>query len=146
MRATAEPLLPFDLDLEVRVQGLCLEAARRGLLRSAHDCSRGGLAVALAECCIEGGHGLDGSDVAIGGRLDAALFGEAPSRIVVSTADGDGLAALARERNVPLAPLGRVGGQRLLLGTALDAAVDDLRRLYEEALPRALGEESAASV
>ncbi|MCH7511545.1 MAG: phosphoribosylformylglycinamidine synthase II, partial [Chloroflexi bacterium] len=136
----------IDLDLEVRVQGLCLEAARRGLLRSAHDCSRGGLAVALAECCIEGGHGLDGSEVAIGGRLDAALFGEAPSRIVVSTADGDGLAALARERDVPLAPLGRVGGQRLLLGTALDAAVDDLRRLYEEALPLALGEESAAGV
>ncbi len=132
----------IDLDLEVRVQGLCLEAGRRGLLRSAHDCSRGGLAVALAECCIEGGHGLDGSDVAIGGRLDAALFGEAPSRIVVSTADGDGLAALAREREVPLTALGRVGGQRLLLGTALDAAVDDLRRLYEEALPRALGEDA----
>ena len=136
----------IDLDLEVRVQGLCLEAARRGLLRSAHDCSRGGLAVALAECCIEGGHGLDGPDVAIGGRLDAALFGEAPSRIVVSTADGDGLAALAHERDVPLTALGRVGGQRLLLGTALDATVDDLRRVYEEALPLALGTGGADDV
>ncbi len=134
----------IDLDLEVRIQGLCLEAARRGLLRSAHDCSRGGLAVALAECCTEGGHGLEGSGVAIGGRLDAALFGEAPSRIVASTADGDALAALASERDVPLAPLGRVGGQRLLLGTALDAAVDDLRRVYEEALPRALEETAEA--
>ncbi|MCH8900907.1 MAG: hypothetical protein IIC88_01250, partial [Chloroflexi bacterium] len=64
----------------------------------------------------------------------------------VSTADGDGLAALAREREVPLTALGRVGGQRLLLGTALDAAVDDLRRLYEEALPLALGEDVADDV
>ncbi|MDP3769198.1 MAG: phosphoribosylformylglycinamidine synthase subunit PurL, partial [Dehalococcoidia bacterium] len=65
----------IDLDLEVRVQRLCLEAARRGLVRSAHDCSHGGLAVALAECAIEGGRGLDARGLAIAGRVDAALFG-----------------------------------------------------------------------
>ena len=137
----------IDLDLEVRVQKLCLEATQRGLLRSAHDCSRGGLAVALAECCthlpdgqVEGGFGLQAPDVSIEGRLDAALFGEAPSRIVVSTAQGEALAALARERDVPLVRLGRVGGDRLLLGKKLDLPVAELRRAYEEGLPRALGE------
>ena len=48
----------LDLDIERGVQAFVREAARRGLLRSAHDCSEGGLAVALAECCIAGGIGF----------------------------------------------------------------------------------------
>ncbi|MCH8995406.1 MAG: hypothetical protein IH959_10660 [Chloroflexi bacterium] len=137
----------IDLELEKRVQRLCLEAARRRLLKSAHDCSRGGLAVALAECCtrppdgqVEGGHGLDGRDVAIEGRLDAALFGEGASRIIVSTAESEALEGLAREHDVPLLRLGRVGGDRLILGSILDATVADLHDAYERGLPRALGE------
>ena len=136
----------IDLDLEVKVQRLCLEASRRGLLKSAHDCSRGGLAVALAKCCMQDGRGLDAPDTGISGRLDAALFGEAPSRIIVSTSDGEALTALAREHGAPLVRLGRVAGDRLVLGAApgtgpsgLDVAVDELRRAYEEGLPRALG-------
>ena len=132
----------IDLDLEVRVQRLCLEAARRGLLKSAHDCSRGGLAVALAECCIERGRGLAAFEAAVAGRQDAALFGEAPSRIVVSTADSEALETLAAEQQAPLMRLGRVGGDRLVLGALLDISVDDLRRAYEEGLPLALGEAS----
>ncbi len=134
----------IDIDLEARVQDVCLEAARRGLLRSAHDVSRGGLAVALAECCIAGDLGLDASGVTIEGRLDAALFGEAPSRIVVSTAQGDALRELAREREMPLLLLGPAAGGRLALGALVDVAVDDLRRAYEEGLPRALGDSRLA--
>jgi phosphoribosylformylglycinamidine synthase len=129
----------IDLDLEVRVQRLCLAAARDRLLASAHDCSRGGLAVALAECCIAGGRGLDARDAAIEGRLDAALFGEAPSRIVVSTRAAAALAALAREHNVPLLRLGRVAADRLKLGTGVDCPVEELRSAYENGLPAALG-------
>jgi phosphoribosylformylglycinamidine synthase II len=129
----------IDLDLEVRVQRLCLAAARAGLLASAHDCSRGGLAVALAECCIASGRGLDAREVAIEGRLDAALFGEAPSRIIATTRDASALEALAREHNLPLLRLGRVAGDRLALGTQIDIAIADLQRVYEEGLPRALG-------
>ncbi|MCH7953996.1 MAG: hypothetical protein IIC25_08905 [Chloroflexi bacterium] len=128
----------IDLDLEVRLQKLCLEAARRGLLRSAHDTSRGGLAVTLAECCIESGLGLEASGVGIEGRRDAALFGETPSRIVVSTRQPDELASLARERDVPLMPLGRVAGDRLALAGEIDVPVSELERAFEEALPRAL--------
>lgn len=135
----------IDLDLEGRVQRVCLEAARRGLLRSAHDCSSGGLAVALAECCIQCGRGLDATDAAIEGRLDGALFGEAPSRIVVSTGEAGELVSLAGEHGVPLLRLGSVASERLVLGSCLDVAVEDLRRGYEEGLPRALGEPTGAA-
>ncbi len=128
----------IDLDLEVRLQRLCLEAARRGLLRSAHDTSRGGLAVALAECCIESGLGLAGSDAVIEGRRDTALFGASPSRIVVSTSQLEELISLAIERDVPVFSLGRVAGDRLTLGGEIDVAVSELGQTYEEALPRAL--------
>jgi phosphoribosylformylglycinamidine synthase len=129
----------IGLDLEVRVQRTCLDAARRGLLKSAHDCSRGGLAVALAECCIAHGRGLDASGVRVDGRVDAALFGEAASRIVVSTRDGAALEALAREEGVPLLRLGVVLGDGLSIADLIDVSVEDLQREYEEGLPRALG-------
>ena len=129
----------LDLELEVRLQKLCLEAGRTGLLESAHDCSRGGLAVALAECCIDPALGLSAPDVAVSGRLDAALFGEAPSRIVVSTRDGARLEALAAEHDVPCLELGTVSGDRLVLGDVIDVAVADMRDAYEGGLPRALG-------
>jgi len=129
----------IDLDLEVRLQKLSLEAARGGLLSSAHDCSRGGLAVALAGCCFPNGLGLDASGVAIEGRLDAALFGEAPSRIVVSTGRAEELARLAEEHDVPLLRLGVVGGERLAIAGEIDALVADLEAAYEDGLPRALG-------
>ncbi len=128
----------IDLDLEVHVQRLCLEAAHHGLLKSAHDCSRGGLAVALAECCIAGERGLDAGAVAIEGRLDAALFGEAPSRIVVSTEQPDALEALASGHGVPIARLGRVTGDRLAFADAIDASIAELSASYEGGLLAAL--------
>ena len=130
----------IDLALEVRLQRACLEAIRRGLLRSAHDCSHGGLAVTLAESCIAGGRGLDAASRALSGRLDVALFGEAPSRIVVSCAPAarDELEALAAAHDVTLTRLGVVSGDRLCLGPHIDLPVSDLARIYEEGLPRAL--------
>ncbi|MCI0856056.1 MAG: phosphoribosylformylglycinamidine synthase subunit PurL, partial [Chloroflexi bacterium] len=130
----------IDLELEVRLQKLCLEAGRAGLLKSAHDCSRGGLAVALAECCFPTGLGIGASGVPIEGRLDAALFGEAPSRIVVSTRNAASLQALAAEHEVPIFKLGTVSGDRLVVGDALDVAVAEMRDEYEAGLPRALGQ------
>ena len=130
----------IDLDLEVRVQRACLDAIREGVLKSAHDCSAGGLAVALAECCIDGGRGFDGSVASVGGRLDAALFGEAQSRIIVSCAPAAAAALVeaARKNDVPLTPLGRVAGDRLRLGDLLDVPVSELKRAYAEGLPNAL--------
>ncbi len=135
----------IDLDLEARVQRLVLEANARGLLHAAHDCADGGLAVALAECCLAGGVGLDASAADLGERLDAALFGEAQSRFVVATPDADGraaLEALAAETGVEAVALGVATGTgedaRLRLGP-LDASLSALREAHEGGLPRALG-------
>ncbi|MGA2285346.1 MAG: phosphoribosylformylglycinamidine synthase subunit PurL [Dehalococcoidia bacterium] len=128
----------IDLELEARVQNVCLEAISTGLLRSAHDCSQGGLAVALAESCISGAIGLRGETFATP-RLDAALFGEAQSRIVVSCPPGrkDELEALARRQNVPLTFLGLVGGDHLTLPGALDVPLPELTNAYARGLPNA---------
>ncbi|GAI51621.1 unnamed protein product, partial [marine sediment metagenome] len=74
----------IDLDLEKRVQSCCLKAIKQGVVSSAHDCANGGLAITLAESCLRRGLGFKGERWQFGDRLDAALFGEAQSRIVVS--------------------------------------------------------------
>ena len=129
----------INLELEAKAQRLCRRAIDQGLLKSAHDCADGGLAVCLAESCITGGIGLTG-EFSLQGRWDAALFGETQSRIVVSLAT-EALArfeALASEEDVPWARLGEVGGGSLLLPSLLDVAVDDLRSAWEGGLEEAL--------
>jgi len=126
-----------DLEAELRLQKLMLQLNTEGILLSAHDCSEGGLAVTLAESAILGDVGFEGS-VELVGRLDAALFGEAQGRIIVSVRDEAGrvdrLAALAAEHGVPLASLGRtVAGGTFTLGPAT-MTVAALREAYETAL------------
>ena len=125
--------------MEAKVQRLCRRAIDQGLLKSAHDCADGGLAVCLAESCIAGDIGFRG-DFSLQGRWDAALFGEAQSRIVVSLATEAlaGFEALASEEDVPWARLGEVGGPGLSLPSLLDVAVDDLRSAWEGGLEEAL--------
>ena len=109
---------PLDLDRERVVQAACLAAIEAGCVRSAHDCAEGGLAVTLAECCITGPTRL-GAEVSLESaeRLDALLFGEAPSRIVLSVAPPEWtrLERIVSEWAVPVTVLGRVGGHRLTI-------------------------------
>ncbi len=114
----------IHLDLERRVQEVCRQVIADGLVRSAHDCSDGGLAVALAESCILGGIGFRG--ILDAARWDAALFGEKQSRIVVSLdpADLPKLTDLVRSRGVPLLSLGRTGGARFVLRIGDEATND----------------------
>ncbi len=83
-KVTGRPA-PVDLDLEKLVQAACRHGIRQGWVRSAHDCSDGGLAVALAEACLSGGHGatlqIQSTQFQ---RWDQVLFGEGSSRILVS--------------------------------------------------------------
>ncbi|MGF1499511.1 MAG: phosphoribosylformylglycinamidine synthase subunit PurL [Elainellaceae cyanobacterium] len=76
-------------DLERRVQAACREGIQAGWVRSAHDCAEGGLAIALAECCLSGELGAEihlplGRDIS--DRWDTLLFGEGGARILVSVA------------------------------------------------------------
>ncbi len=130
----------IDLDLERRVQLTVLEGIRRGVIRSAHDCSEGGLAVALAECCIHGGLGFRDWSFEPGNRLDVALFGETQSRIVVSVSPGQfsRLQELARNFGVPLTKLGIVGGQRFTIKGVVDLPLSVLADAWRNGLARAL--------
>ena len=124
-----------DLAAEARLHDLVLAANDAGLLLSAHDCSDGGLAIALAECCLLGGHGFAG-EVAVEGRIDAALFGEGQGRILVSTRPeaGERLTALAAEHGVPLTRLGVTTDEGALRYGPIDADLGALREAWESGL------------
>jgi phosphoribosylformylglycinamidine synthase II len=129
----------LNLDDEKRLQQVLAESAAGRLLKSAHDCSDGGLAVALAECCIGTGRGLMGAEVDIvpdGVRKDFLLFGEDQSRAIVSAAasDGHSLMEIARKHQVPAAVIGRVGGERLVIGKEVDLAVSEMAQAYTRAI------------
>jgi phosphoribosylformylglycinamidine synthase len=125
----------IDIDAEGRLQRFLIDASEADLLRSAHDVSVGGLAVALAESCIDGDIGVVSS---YGGDA-VALFGESQSRVVVSCAAADrgGLESLAALHGVPIELLGDIGGDRLTMGE-LDLALSALRDAYESGMPTAL--------
>ncbi len=117
----------IDIEVEKRLQACLIRAIERGLLNSAHDCSDGGLAVALAESCILGNTGFKGN-LEVTGRLDAALFGEAQSRAVVSVNPRATrrLESLAFKYNIPVTRLGSVGGSRLIVKGYIDLSLDQV--------------------
>ncbi len=130
----------IDLELETKVQRVCRLAIERGLLKSAHDCSDGGLAVAIAESCIIGSVGFQG-DSDLPNRWDAALFGEDQSRIVASLEPGalPQLEAIAIEEGTPLMKLGIVEGDQFSFGGLVSAPVADLSNAWDNGLEKALG-------
>jgi phosphoribosylformylglycinamidine synthase subunit PurL len=148
----------LDLDLERNLQAFLVEAGARGLVESAQDVSGGGFAVALAEAAMWSGLGAKVRlHVASSPAVD--LFGESPSRVIVSATPRHAPAVelLARQHGLPVERLGVVGGTRLFVelagagatgaaeergssvADAIDVAVTDLTRAWEHGLPRALG-------
>jgi phosphoribosylformylglycinamidine synthase len=128
----------LDLAREAAVGKACRALVAAHLLRSAHDCSEGGLAVALAESCISGAHPV-GANIRLDDdlRADLLLFGEAPSRIVISypAAREADVRATVEKAGAPFTRLGLVGGTRLVIaarsGTLVDVPVADLRRAWQ---------------
>jgi len=108
----------LDYAKEKAVQAAVRALIRMGFVRSAHDCSEGGLAVALAECCMSG-EALFGAELdlsaALNGRADELLFNESQSRIVISVRRENASAALslAHWQGVPARRLGFIGGEDL---------------------------------
>ncbi len=128
----------LDLKREADLQNVLVAAAREGWLRSAQDCSDGGLAVAAAECTFLGrtcGGALLGAELDLASDLAPAalLFSETASRVLISVppADWDAVQELCARLEVPCAELGRTGGGALRLarrgGTMLAL---DVERLY----------------
>jgi phosphoribosylformylglycinamidine synthase II len=135
----------LDLDEAARLIEFLCDAAGERLLTSAHDCSDGGLIVALAECAILATHGPLGLDATVESETGAAaaLFAESQSRVIVSCAasDVEALSALAAKHDLPLARIGTVrdAQQRFIVragARTIDLEPGRMAEVYDAALPR----------
>jgi phosphoribosylformylglycinamidine synthase subunit PurL len=157
----------IDLSHEIKVQNAVRDLIQAGLVKSAHDCSEGGLAVALAECCFNPeklfGAEVDCSRRPVGdadrpsqlphpdaSHSEAAtvMFNESQSRIVISVApaDSDGVMSVLGQSDVPFEQLGRVGGDQLRIQVnekTFEWRIADLFDDWFNAIRRAVGEEES---
>jgi phosphoribosylformylglycinamidine synthase len=145
-----------DLESARTLHSALLGLIQSGLIRSAHDCSEGGLAVCLAECCISqciarNTPRLIGARVDLSGpafarapRLDALLFGETQNRVVVTCAPLDAVKVVERAKlmGVPAARIGTVGGDTLTVKTPQGECAAPVHALHDtwwNAIARAMG-------
>ena len=128
---------PCDLARESVLHDALLGLIATGAVKSAHDCAEGGLAVALAECCISqltarNTPRLTGASLDLGGldgvRVDALLFGESHGRVVITTSEAEAGAAIERAKllGVPAARIGIVNG-----GETLDIVIGETHFSWE---------------
>ncbi|HXV37537.1 MAG TPA: phosphoribosylformylglycinamidine synthase subunit PurL [Myxococcota bacterium] len=153
-RRGLEAGLPPAVDLahEKRLHELLAAGVARALIRSAHDVSDGGLAVALAECAIAGPDSTEGRrGVGAAIRLpctirpDALLFGESTGRVVATSGDAASLLELAKQLGVRAQRIGETGGARLSIAPLdgepwLDVELEQLQACWRRAIPRRLGD------
>jgi len=133
----------LDLDAELAVQSAALDLIAQGVVSAAHDCSDGGLAVAVAEMAIASGQGVNiEASMAAGLRRDVAWFGEAPSRILLAVPDDQFERAFAAPLASPvrLTPLGQFGGDGIRLGDDADIPVSAAQDAFQNALRDHQGE------
>jgi len=134
----------LDMDSEKRVHTAIREVIAQGLAESSHDLGDGGLAVALAECCAEG----TGASISLGTEMrpEFALFHEAPSRILISTASPEAVEKIAHDNNIECLRLGVTmkeklqisNGSRTTAAPWIDCRVEVLREVWENALENLL--------
>jgi phosphoribosylformylglycinamidine synthase len=141
----------IDLPHEIKIQSAVRDLIREGLVKSAHDCSEGGLAVALAECCFNPEE-LFGAKIALNANDTSAttvLFNESQSRIVISVAPEnlDNTMSILRDRDVPSQQLGQVGDNELHIKVndeSLAWAIADLYDNWWNSIRRLVESDSSA--
>lgn len=116
----------LDLDAAIEALAAVRGAVRGGGIASAHDIAEGGLAVALAECCLAGGIGAVVSLQAGAADLQSALFGEGPGGFLLSGPEQE----LRRISGAQVQIVGRVGGDRLLIEGALEVSLGEMERAH----------------
>ncbi|PWA13159.1 phosphoribosylformylglycinamidine synthase subunit PurL [Pueribacillus theae] len=130
----------IDLALEKKLLSAILSAIREGLVKSAHDLSEGGLAVAVAESCMSGEVGAS-IDLEIGLRPDFALFSESQSRILLSTSPdkADKLLRLIASRDLKVQTIGKVEGKTLNIAVngvrVIESQVRTLEAIWKDEIP-----------
>ena len=131
----------LNLETEKTLHDCMLRLTSKRLVQSAHDCSDGGLAVTLAECCFSPQAVQDkplGATIQLdsnGLRTDALLFGESPSRIVLSVAPGhaERVMSIASEHKVFARDIGTVGKDRLIIHVNEQPTIDmPVTELFEQ--------------
>ena len=135
----------LDLELEIAIQRAVLALARSRLIKSAHDLSEGGLAIALAESCILDPKKPMGARITIPAtiRPDFLLFGEDQSRILISasTTNAEPVQTLLRETNIPFQAIGEVQPNRLTINNHVNLPTTRLADLYYDSFPNAMTQE-----
>jgi phosphoribosylformylglycinamidine synthase len=145
------PLPHVDLPHEIKIQSAVRDLIREGLAKSAHDCSEGGLAVALAECCFNP-EKLFGAEIAVNAddtSANTVLFNESQSRVVISVAPEnlDNTMSMLRERDVPFQHLGKVGSDELRIQVNEETFAWPIADLYDDwwnSIRRVVGSDSSA--
>ena len=140
-----------DLAYEIKIQNAVRDLIRERLVNSAHDCSEGGLAVALAECCFNP-EKLFGAEIDLKADVTSAaiaLFNELQSRIVISVAPENlqKTISILQERQIPFQQLGKVGGDQLRIrvgGEKFSWPIADLRDDWWNSIRRLVESDSAA--
>ncbi|HEY3103055.1 MAG TPA: AIR synthase related protein [Pyrinomonadaceae bacterium] len=144
----------LDLRREHAVQTACLQAAEGGLLNSAHDCSDGGLAVALAECCFSSlNREAIGAEIDVTGEYNVSerLFGETPSRIVISFDQSHqaSIEQVAAAAGCPMTILGKVGSDSLRIESdgqeVANVRVTEIENAWRSSLKQKLQAEAMAA-
>jgi phosphoribosylformylglycinamidine synthase len=142
----------INLELEKKIQDACLNLADECLLKSAHDCSDGGLAVAIAESCFPSlNRKATGAEIRLKNEnlsTESLLFGESPSRIVISfkAEDLERVSTVASENNCPFEVIGKVGGKDLKIklneSEIVSASIAELENAWKNSLEIQLGVEN----
>ena len=126
----------IDLKLARQTGDLVLHMHSEGLLSAAHDIGDGGITVALIEMSFASGYGFRANALNLGERLDAALFGEAPSRFLVATDKPDLVIALGDEYSIPVIELGKVEASRNFSFGPVDVDLDVAYERWDLGLKR----------
>ena len=126
---------------EVNLQKTCRELIMYQIINSAHDCSDGGLSVAIAESCINGNIGTTiNEDLPV--NWHKALFGETQSRIIVSTTKNkrQDLEEIVLKNNIPYKEIGFVGGEDLIFGKNFKIPLNIIIKHYDNGLQKSLSD------
>ncbi len=128
----------LDLDKEKKMQDALLQAIKNGLIKSAHDCSEGGLSTAIAECCISDLDNKIGASIQLTDtiRTDALLFGESLSRVVISCSqeNADKLSEHFNNANISCKHIGTVGGSTLTINDTIDLPVEQMTKAFYDSM------------
>jgi len=130
----------LNLENEHRMQTILLELIKKGIINSAHDCSEGGLAIALAECCISNREKQIGADITLIDpiRIDCLLFGESQSRVVVSCppSEANNIVSAFKNKKINCEIIGKVTSNSLKINNWINTSLGQLSDFYFNTMTR----------